>query len=165
MSGSWIESTRNYREPPGTPTLSLTIEAHPSPEQPSLLEWCKQQGIVAAAYGPSGNNIYGLPKALDDAVVVDIARELGRTPGQVLIQGAVQRSTVVLPKSVTPARIADNFKDLGAAPDCLSAYERARLESSVQLPELFGRRHLWRAWTAGRCASSGATGSQRRRKG
>jgi L-glyceraldehyde reductase len=63
------------------------------------------------AYSPSGNNIYGLPKPLDDAEVVAIARQLGKQPAQVLIQWAVQRGTAVLPKSVTPSRIADNFDD------------------------------------------------------
>jgi diketogulonate reductase-like aldo/keto reductase len=87
------------------------VEAHPYLQQPGLLEWCKQQGIVVTAYSPSGNNIYGLPKALDDPVVVNIAQELGRTPAQVLIQWAVQRGTVVLPKSVTPSRISENFED------------------------------------------------------
>ena len=63
------------------------------------------------AYSPSGNNIYGLPKAIDDPEVIAIAKELGKQPAQVLIQWAVQRGTVVLPKSVTPSRIAENFED------------------------------------------------------
>ncbi|KAH7361676.1 aldehyde reductase [Plectosphaerella cucumerina] len=87
------------------------IEAHPFLQQPGLLEWSKQQGIVITAYSPSGNNIYNLPKAIDDPVVAEIAKELGKQPAQVLIQWAVQRGTVVLPKSVTPSRIAENFED------------------------------------------------------
>ncbi|KAF4995462.1 hypothetical protein FDECE_12785 [Fusarium decemcellulare] len=87
------------------------IEAHPYLQQPGLLEWSKKQGILITAYSPSGNNIYGLPKAIDDPVVIGIAKELGKQPAQVLIQWAVQRGTVVLPKSVTPSRIAENFED------------------------------------------------------
>ncbi|KAM0276723.1 hypothetical protein ACHAQH_006433 [Verticillium albo-atrum] len=87
------------------------IEAHPFLQQPELLEWSKQQNILITAYSPSGNNIYNLPKALDDPEVAAIAKEVGRQPAQVLIQWAVQRGTVVLPKSVTPSRIEENFQD------------------------------------------------------
>ncbi|KAF2135839.1 uncharacterized protein K452DRAFT_322831 [Aplosporella prunicola CBS 121167] len=87
------------------------IEAHPYLQQPALLEWHKQQGIVVAAYSPLGNNIYNLPRAVDDPKVIEIAKELGKSPAQVLIQWAVQRGTVVLPKSVTPERIVSNFQD------------------------------------------------------
>jgi L-glyceraldehyde reductase len=87
------------------------VEAHPYFQQPDLLQWCKDQDIVVTAYSPSGNNIYGLPKPLDDSAVVEVAKELGKTPAQVLIQWAVQRGTVVLPKSVTASRISENFED------------------------------------------------------
>lgn len=87
------------------------IEAHPYLQQPGLLEWSKTNNMLITAYSPSGNNIYGLPKAIDDDAVADIAKQLGKTPAQVLVQWAVQRGTVVLPKSVTPSRIAENFED------------------------------------------------------
>lgn len=48
--------------------------------------------------------------AVDDTLVVDTARKLGKTPAQVLISWAVQRGTVVLPKSVTAERICSNFE-------------------------------------------------------
>lgn len=66
---------------------------------------------MVTAYSPSGNNIYNLPKPIDDPVVIDVAKTLGKSPSQVLIQWAVQRGTVVVPKSVTPSRIAENFED------------------------------------------------------
>ena len=87
------------------------IEAHPYLQQPGLLEWSKQQGVLITAYSPSGNNIYGKPKPIDDPIVIDVAKEVGKSPAQVLIQWAVQRGTVVLPKSVTPSRIDENFED------------------------------------------------------
>ncbi|KAI5456691.1 aldehyde reductase [Mariannaea sp. PMI_226] len=87
------------------------IEAHPYLQQPGLLAWSKQQNILITAYSPSGNNIYNLPKAIDDPEIITIAKSLSKTPAQVLIQWAVQRGTAVLPKSVTPSRIAENFED------------------------------------------------------
>jgi len=41
--------------------------------------------------------------------VKEIACKLGITPAQVIISWHVQRGTVVLPKSVTPSRIIENF--------------------------------------------------------
>jgi len=67
------------------------------------------QNILIAAYSPLGNNIYNLPRAVDDVEVTALAKELGKSPAQLLIGWAVQRGTVVLPKSVTASRIKDNF--------------------------------------------------------
>ena len=55
--------------------------------------------------------MYGHPRAVDDPTVIAVAQRLNRSPNQVLIQWAVQRGTVVLPKSVTPSRVAENFED------------------------------------------------------
>jgi len=93
-----------------TPTVNQ-IEAHAYLQQPKLLEWSKQQNIVVAAYSPLGNNIYNLPRAVDDPTVIALAKELNKQPAQLLISWAVQRGTVVVPKSVTAERIKDNFQD------------------------------------------------------
>ncbi|KAF2116460.1 NADP-dependent oxidoreductase domain-containing protein [Lophiotrema nucula] len=87
------------------------IEAHPYLQQRDLLSWAQENGIVIAGYSPLGNNIYSIPRAVDDPVVVETAKALGKSPAQLLISWAVQRGTVVLPKSVTASRIADNFED------------------------------------------------------
>ncbi|KAG4034568.1 hypothetical protein MFRU_003g05260 [Monilinia fructicola] len=87
------------------------IEAHPYLQQPELLEWHKSKNIAVAAYSPLGNNIYNLPRGVDDPTVVSLAKGLGKQPAQLLISWAVQRGTIVLPKSVTPERIKDNFQD------------------------------------------------------
>ena len=85
------------------------IEAHAYLQQPDLLEWSKKNNIVVAAYSPLGNNIYNLPRAVDDPTVVALAKGLNKQPAQLLINWAVQRGTVVLPKSVTASRIRANF--------------------------------------------------------
>jgi len=86
------------------------IEAHAYLQQPKLLEWSKEKGIVVAAYSPLGNNIYNLPRAVDDETVISLAKDMNKQPAQLLISWAVQRGTVVLPKSVTASRIKDNFE-------------------------------------------------------
>ncbi|KAH6670395.1 aldehyde reductase-like protein [Halenospora varia] len=87
------------------------IEAHAYLQQPDLLEWSKKQNIVTAAYSPLGNNIYNLPRGVDDPEIIALAKSLNKQPAQLLISWAVQRGTVVVPKSVTAQRIKDNFQD------------------------------------------------------
>ena len=62
------------------------------------------------AYSPLGNNIYNLPRAVDDPDIISLAKDLNKQPAQLLISWAVQRGTVVLPKSITESRIKDNFQ-------------------------------------------------------
>lgn len=86
------------------------VEAHPYFQQTQLLEWHKSQNIALAAYSPLGNNIYKLPRGVDDPTVISVAESLGKQPAQVIISWAAQRGTIVVPKSVTPERISDNFQ-------------------------------------------------------
>lgn len=87
------------------------IELHPYLQQPELMAFCKQEGILIEAYSPLGNNQTGEPKTVDDPEVHAVAKELGMDPGQVLVSWGIQRGWVVLPKSVTEKRIMGNFQD------------------------------------------------------
>jgi len=93
------------------------IEGHPYLQQPVLKTFCDENGIVITAYSPLGSPDRP-PRVMDesDPVLLDyadlgrIAEELGRSPADVLIRWAIQRGTVVIPKSVTPKRIASNLE-------------------------------------------------------
>ena len=50
---------------------------------------------------------------LDDPVLTSIAERLGVTPAQVVVRWHLQLGNVVIPKSVTPSRIAENFDVFG----------------------------------------------------
>lgn len=93
------------------------VEAHPYLTQPQLFRFCQDKGILLQAYSPLGNNTTGEPRTVDDPLVQQIAQQLGMDAGVVLGSWGVQRGTVVLPKSVTPSRIASNLlvKELPAA--------------------------------------------------
>ena len=86
------------------------VEAHPYLQQPDLLAFCQSKGIVVQAYSPLGNNQTGEPRTVDDPVVHTVAKSVDIDPGVLLGSWGVQRGTVVLPKSVTPWRIASNLK-------------------------------------------------------
>jgi 2,5-diketo-D-gluconate reductase A len=61
---------------------------------------------------------------LDDPVIEKIASEHDRTPAQVVLRWHIQLGNVVIPKSVTPARVAENFDLFGFE---LSTEEMARI--------------------------------------
>ncbi|KAL2003818.1 hypothetical protein VTN02DRAFT_2172 [Thermoascus thermophilus] len=106
-----IEKTKELLKTATIPPAVNQIEAHPWLQQPELTKFSKENNILITAYSPLGNNIYGLPRVVDDPTVHEIAKRLGKDPALVLISWAVQRGTSVVPKSVTPSRIESNFQD------------------------------------------------------
>lgn len=89
------------------------IELHAYLQQPELLEFCKYNNIVVTAYSPLGSpgnyKEKGFPVLVEDDAIVEIARNRGKSPAQILIRWGIQRKTVVIPKSITPERIRGNF--------------------------------------------------------
>jgi 2,5-diketo-D-gluconate reductase A len=82
------------------------IELHPRLQQRELRAFHAQHGIVTEDWSPlaSGGEL------LHDPVITGIAQRLSRTPAQVVLRWHVQLGHVVIPKSVTPSRIAENFQ-------------------------------------------------------
>lgn len=92
------------------------IELHPYLQQTKMLEYCKANGVLLTAYSPlgSGDRPEAMkksnePSLLTHPVVLDIAQKTKITPGQVLLAWGLARGTVVIPKSVDPGRLKDNF--------------------------------------------------------
>jgi 2,5-diketo-D-gluconate reductase A len=87
------------------------VELHPGFVQEELRAYHQERGIVTEAWNPLGRG-HGL---LDDPVVTDLATTHGRTPAQVVLRWHVQLGSVVIPKSVQPQRIRENFDVFGFA--------------------------------------------------
>lgn len=92
------------------------IEVHPYYSQPALRAVHEQHGIVTQAWSPLGGvYVYrpsegGEPKsALADPVITAIAERYGKTPAQVVLRWHIDSGRSAIPKSVTPARIAQNL--------------------------------------------------------
>lgn len=81
------------------------VECHPYLQQTGLLDFCKQHNIYLEAWSPlmQGGEV------LKNEVVKTIADEHGKTPAQVIIRWHLQADHIVIPKSVTPSRIKENF--------------------------------------------------------
>ncbi len=93
------------------------VELHPYLQQPQLLDYCMQNGIHLTAYSPLGSKdrpdrlkTEGDPILLEDELINKIARKHNATPAQFLISWAIHRGTAVIPKSVNPKRIHENFE-------------------------------------------------------
>ncbi len=66
---------------------------------------------------------------LADPVIVGIADKHGRTPAQVVIRWHIDNGVIVIPKSVTPSRIVQNFDVFGFALDAQDLAAIARLDT------------------------------------
>jgi len=90
-----------------TPELNQ-IELHPYFTQHPLREFHAEHGIATEAWSPLGQ---GGP-LLQDPVITALAAEYGRSPAQIVLGWHLAIGNVVIPKSVTPTRIAENFGSL-----------------------------------------------------
>ena len=86
-----------------TPVLNQ-IELHPRFQQKRLREVHAQRGIKTQSWSPLGQG-----QLLSDPVIARIAAKHGRTPAQTIIRWHIDNGLIVIPKSVTPGRIVENF--------------------------------------------------------
>lgn len=96
------------------------IELHPYWNQAELRQLHERHGILTQAWSPLGQG----GEVLQDPVIVKIAAAHDATAAQVIIAWHLALGNVVIPKSVTPQRIAENF---AAANLQLSAEEVAAI--------------------------------------
>lgn len=80
------------------------IEVHPTFSQAELRAYSRDKGIVVESYSPLGQG-----KDLTNPVVTDIATRIDATPAQVVLAWHLHHGNVIIPKSVTPERIAQNL--------------------------------------------------------
>lgn len=127
------------------------IEVHPYFRQSELLAYDDERGIVNQAWSPIGGITFyrdgSKGSTLEDPVIGEIASALGKSPAQVMLRWHLQQGRQVIPKSVTPSRIAENFAvddfelsdDQLAAIDALDTGVRGGPEPEQVTLENFGR--------------------------
>ncbi|MEJ7797320.1 MAG: aldo/keto reductase [Solirubrobacteraceae bacterium] len=119
-----------------TPAVNQ-VELHPLFQQAGLRREHDDLGIVTEAWSPLAQG-----QVLDDPTITEIAEAHGRSAGQVVIRWHLQLGNVVIPKSVTPERIEQNFDvfDFQLSDDEVAAIEA--LDAGTRIgpdPDVFVR--------------------------
>lgn len=83
------------------------VETHIHLQNEFLQDYCKRNGIQLEAYAPLMS--HHINELLEDDTMKKIAKKHKKTIAQVAIKWLVQRDIVVIPKSVNPKRIIENF--------------------------------------------------------
>ncbi|NNE20637.1 MAG: aldo/keto reductase [Myxococcales bacterium] len=140
-----------------TPAVNQ-VELHPYLQQDALLAACHQLGVAVTAYSPLGSpDSAAMLRRRDDVLLTghpaieQVAERHGATTGQVLIAWALARGTSVIPKSVNPGRIAENWaaRDLDLTPADMTAIAALdRHDRKVEgkfwfLGETYSHKTLW----------------------
>jgi 2,5-diketo-D-gluconate reductase A len=87
------------------PPVVNQVELHPSYHQESLREFHAEHGILTQAWAPlsQGGSLLANPD------IRRIAADKGRSPAQIVIRWHVQLGNIVIPKSSSPRRMAENL--------------------------------------------------------
>ena len=103
-----------------TPPVVNQIQLTPFHHRRALVDACASHGVAVEAYSPLTRG-----EDLGHPVVRDLAGRYQRTPAQVLLRWGIQRGFVVIPKSVTPERIAGNARifDFALDEDAMAALD------------------------------------------
>src|SRR4051795_4933404 len=97
------------------------IELPPRLQQAELRAWHADHDVATEAWSPLAQG-----DLLEEGTIETVAAHHERTPAQVILRWHLQVGNVVIPKSVTPSRIRENFQlfDFALSEDDMAAIER-----------------------------------------
>ena len=95
---------RRLHEEAEVPPALNQIEVHPYLTQDDVRGFCAEHQIAIEGWSPIGQGL-----ELSDPTINAIAERIGKTPAQVVLRWHIERGDIVFPKSVTAARIKENF--------------------------------------------------------
>jgi 2,5-diketo-D-gluconate reductase A len=127
--------TRLLEETAVVPAVNQ-VELHPGFQQPELRAFHRAHGIATEAWSPLGQGA-----TLTHPVITRLAERHEKTPAQVVLRWHLDLGNVVIPKSVTPGRIRENFSVFDFALTAEDARQIAGLESGHRIgpdPDVVG---------------------------
>ena len=92
------------REAEMLPTVNQ-VELHPHFPQAELRAWHLEHGVATESWSPLAQG-----DLLANETIAAVAARHDRTPAQAILRWHLQLGNVVIPKSVTPKRIRENFE-------------------------------------------------------
>jgi len=124
------------------------IECHPLFPQKELVEYCSKEGIVVQAYSSLGGQDAGksfwrslyplskrgekkkpiVTKLCNTPPVLDLAKEVNRTPAQVLLRWGLEKNLLLVPKTSSKERMIENAEALNFS---LSTEQIEKLENQL----------------------------------
>ncbi|KAJ6064621.1 hypothetical protein N7499_013301 [Penicillium canescens] len=123
VSNHTIEHLEAIINGTGVVPAANQIERHPVLQSNDLIEYCQKKGIHVTAYSAFGNNMLGIPLLITRPEVKEVAESVSKRTGQevspahVILAWSQVGGHSVIPKSVTPSRIRDNFKEVELTPE------------------------------------------------
>jgi 2,5-diketo-D-gluconate reductase A len=105
VSNFMVEHLRRIIGETGVIPAVNQIELHPRFQQTDQRAFHGGQGIVTQSWSPLGQG-----QLLKHPEIARIAARHGKTPAQAIIRWHIESSLAVIPKSVRPERIAENFE-------------------------------------------------------
>jgi diketogulonate reductase-like aldo/keto reductase len=113
------------------------VENHPYLPQHKLVKFCHDNDIQVTAYCPLGPRTN--PKVLVDPIIKEVAEKNHLTPAQVVLSWNAQRNVVVIPKSVTPSRIEENFQIVELSQEDFDKVNGITFRQRTGLGQMFGK--------------------------
>ena len=125
-----VRLERLLNETEVVPTVNQ-IEVHPYTQQRELQDFNRAHGILTQAWSPIGGlrTYSNGDTPMTNPTIVAIGEANGKSPAQVMLRWHIQEGRQVIPKSVKPARIAENFDVFDFE---LSGDERAAIDALEQ---------------------------------
>ena len=116
-----VAHLKHLEEATGIVPVLNQIELHPRFQQKQLRAFHKTAGIATESWSPLGQGTL-----LNDATLGALAKKYGKSPAQIIIRWHLDNGLIVIPKSVTPSRIRENF---GVFDFKLAADDIAKIEA------------------------------------
>lgn len=99
-----LEHLQTLLDQTGVLPVVNQIELHPRFQQTALREFHAEHDIITEAWSPLGQGLLW-----DDSTLKALAQKHGRSVAQIMLRWHVQLGNMVIPKSVTPARLQENL--------------------------------------------------------
>jgi 2,5-diketo-D-gluconate reductase A len=106
VSNFMVEHLERVIDASGEVPALNQIELHPLLQQAELRRFHSEHGIATEAWSPLARG----GQLLEDPTIREIGSAHERTGAQVVLRWHIQLGNVVIPKSVTPSRIDENFQ-------------------------------------------------------